>query len=113
MNAYIRVSWKASYMRNMDATKSFVDVWVVHFYDGTLERERESGMGWDGITNEFFKVFVPELKAPLTMIFQEVWSSGKMPDSWKVGLVKLIPKVASPIHVFCSMVTNIINGWVV
>ena len=53
-------------------------------------------MGWDGITNEFFKVFVPELKAPLTMIFQEVWSSGKMPDSWKFGLVTLIPKFASP-----------------
>ena len=52
--------------------------------------------GWDGITNEFFKSFLHELKAPLTMIFQEIWSSGKMPDSWKVGLVKLIPKVASP-----------------
>ena len=52
--------------------------------------------GWDGITNEFFKSFLHELKAPLTKIFQEIWSSGKMPDSWKVGLVKLIPKVASP-----------------
>ena len=30
------------------------------------------------------------------MLFQEVWSFGKMPDSWKIGLVKLIPKVASP-----------------
>ena len=25
--------------------------------------------GWDDITNKFFKAFVPELKAPLTMIF--------------------------------------------
>ena len=56
----------------------------------------DKSSGWDDITNEFFKVFVPELKAPLTMIFQEMWSSGKMPDSWKIGLVKLIPKVASP-----------------
>ena len=53
--------------------------------------------GWDGITNEFFKSFIQELKRPLTMIFQEVWSSGRMPDSWKIGLIKLIPKVASPI----------------
>ena len=52
--------------------------------------------GWDGITNEFFKAFVQELKGPLTMLFQDVWSSGQMPDSWKIGLVKLIPKVASP-----------------
>ena len=57
----------------------------------------DKSTGWDGITNEFFKAFVPELKAPLTMIFQEVWSSGKMPNSWKVDLVKLIPKAASPI----------------
>jgi hypothetical protein len=52
--------------------------------------------GWDGITNEFFKSFVQELKGPLTILFQEVWSSGNMPDSWKIGLIKLIPKVASP-----------------
>ena len=58
----------------------------------------DKSTGWDGITNEFFKAFVPELKAPLTMIFQEVWSFGKMHDSWKVGLFKLIPKVASPIY---------------
>jgi hypothetical protein len=52
--------------------------------------------GWDGITNEFFKSFVQELKGPLTILFQEVWSSGNMPTSWKIGLIKLIPKVASP-----------------
>ena len=52
--------------------------------------------GWDGITNEFFKSFVQDLKGPLTTIFQEVWSSGNMPNSWKIGLIKLIPKVASP-----------------
>ena len=29
-------------------------------------------------------------------MFQHSWDSGCMPKAWKVGLIKLIPKVASP-----------------
>ena len=29
----------------------------------------DKGLGWDGITNEFFLALVQELKAPLTMIY--------------------------------------------
>ena len=36
------------------------------------------------------------LKGPLTLMFQHSWDSGRMPQAWKVGLIKLVPKVASP-----------------
>ena len=52
--------------------------------------------GWDGITNEFFKMYASLLVEPLTIMFQEVWSSGIMPATWKIGLIKLLPKVPSP-----------------
>ena len=37
------------------------------------------------------------LKGPLTLMFQRSWDSGRMPQAWKVGLIKLVPKVASPV----------------
>ena len=52
--------------------------------------------GWDGITNEVFKKYASMLKSPFTQMFQQCWDSGFMPESWKVGLIKLIPKVPSP-----------------
>ena len=55
---------------------------------------------WDGIMNEFFKAFVQQVWS--VVLFQEVWSSGKMLDSWKFGLVKLIPKL----HLMCPVVNG-------
>ena len=52
--------------------------------------------GWDGITNEVFKKYATILKTPFTLMFQQCWDCGFMPESWKVGLIKLIPKVPSP-----------------
>ena len=59
------------------------------------ERERESP-GWDGLTNEVFKRYSNILKEPLTLMFQHSWDSGRMPQAWKVDLIKLVPKVTSP-----------------
>ena len=56
----------------------------------------EKSPGWDGLTNEFFKKYIMYLKGPLTFLFQKVWSSGFMPSSWKIGLIRLLPKVPSP-----------------
>ena len=33
---------------------------------------------------------------PLTLMFQHSWDSGRITQAWKVGLIKLVPKVASP-----------------
>ncbi len=52
--------------------------------------------GWDGLTNEFFKKYVLQLQGVLVILFQKVWLTGHMPKSWKVGLIKLLPKVPSP-----------------
>ena len=52
--------------------------------------------GWDDVTNEVFKRYSNILKGPLTLMFQHSWDSSRMPEAWKVGLNKLIPKVASP-----------------
>mgnify|MGYP006905968162 CR=1 FL=1 len=30
------------------------------------------------------------------LLFQEMWSSDNMHDSWKVGVIKLLMEVASP-----------------
>ena len=39
---------------------------------------------------EFFNAFVQQLKGPLTMLFQYVWSFGKMCDPWKFGKLVLL-----------------------
>ncbi|MCO5602437.1 hypothetical protein L7F22_056569 [Adiantum nelumboides] len=57
---------------------------------------KEKSPGWDGITNELFSKYVEELKGPLTSICQDIWRSGAMPDSWKLGVIRLLPKVPSP-----------------
>jgi hypothetical protein len=49
------------------------------------------------LTNEFFKKYVFQLKGVLVVLFQKVWLTGHMPQSWKVGLIKLLPKVPSPV----------------
>ena len=41
------------------------------------------------------KSMLPCLQS-FTQIFQQYWDSGFMPESWKVGLIKSIPKVQSP-----------------
>ncbi|MCO5566956.1 hypothetical protein L7F22_020639 [Adiantum nelumboides] len=53
---------------------------------------KEKSPGWDGITNELFSKYVEELKGPLTSICQDIWRSGAMPDSWKLGVIRLLPK---------------------
>ena len=39
---------------------------------------------------------VLKLKGPFTDLFQKVWISVEMFHSWKIGLIKLLPKVPSP-----------------
>ena len=51
---------------------------------------------WDGLTRELFKKYVIKLKGPFRALFQKVWTSGEMPPSWKIGFIKLLPKVSSP-----------------
>ena len=64
----------------------------------TVLRYLPSGksLGWDGLTIEVFKRYLNILKGPLTLMFQHSWDFGCMPQAWKVGLIKLVPKVASP-----------------
>ncbi|MCO5555946.1 hypothetical protein L7F22_009490 [Adiantum nelumboides] len=57
---------------------------------------KEKSPSWDGITNELFSKYVEELKGPLTSICQDIWRFGAMPDSWKSGVIWLLPKVPSP-----------------
>ena len=51
--------------------------------------------GWDGLTNEFSKKYNTNLKRSFAILFQNVWSTGHIPQSWKIGLKKLLPKVPS------------------
>lgn len=52
---------------------------------------------WDGLTNEFFRKYVDQLAATLTLICQRVWDEGYMSANWKLGILYLLPKVPSPI----------------
>ena len=47
-----------------------------------------------------FKAFVEELKYSVGVLYQEVWSFGKMIDSMKVGFIKLLSKIASFVFLF-------------
>ncbi|MCO5562139.1 hypothetical protein L7F22_015765 [Adiantum nelumboides] len=58
---------------------------------------KEKSPGWDGITNELFSKYVEELKGPLTSICHDIWRSGAMRDSWKLGVIRLLPKGAFPL----------------
>ena len=64
----------------------------------TVLRHLPSGKSpsWDGLTNEVFKRYSNITKGPLTLMFQHSWDFSCMPQAWKVGLIKLVLKVASP-----------------
>ena len=50
---------------------------------------KEKSPGWDGITNEFFAKYAVQLAPSLTQLCQSIWDSGIMPNSWKIGIIKL------------------------
>ncbi|KAH7302242.1 hypothetical protein KP509_23G062100 [Ceratopteris richardii] len=52
--------------------------------------------GMDGITKEFVLAFWPFLKTLLREVSNEIWVEEKMPYSFKLGKVKLIPKLGIP-----------------
>ena len=72
-----------------DFTEDEVDTVLRHLPSG-------KSPGWDGLTNEVFKRYSNILKGLLTLMFQHYWDSGLMPQAWKVGPIKLVPKVAPP-----------------
>ena len=61
-----------------------------------MHMPNDKSLGWDGLTNEFFKHYVLKLKGPLACLFQQVWSYSYMSSSWIIGLIKLLPKLPSP-----------------
>ncbi|KAH7276962.1 hypothetical protein KP509_39G028200 [Ceratopteris richardii] len=52
--------------------------------------------GLDGLTKEFVLAFWSSLKTLILEACNEIWSSQKMPFSFKQGKIKLIPKVEIP-----------------
>ncbi|KAH7424374.1 hypothetical protein KP509_11G005000 [Ceratopteris richardii] len=59
-----------------------------------LKNGKASGM--DGITKEFVLAFWPFLKTLLREVCSEIWVEEKMPYSFKLGKIKLIPKLDVP-----------------
>ena len=53
-----------------------------------LHLPKGKSLGCDGITNEVFKKYATILKTLFTLMFQQCWDCGFMPESWKVGLIK-------------------------
>ncbi|KAJ7427272.1 hypothetical protein WISP_08597 [Willisornis vidua] len=49
-------------------------------------------MGPDGIHPRVMRELVQELSKPLSIIYQQSWLSGKVPDDWKLVTVTLIHK---------------------
>ena len=65
----------------------------------TISRRLPSGKSpsWDGFTNEVFKRYLNILKGAFTLMFTTLLGFFScMPQAWKVGLIKLVPTVASP-----------------
>ena len=54
--------------------------------------------GHDGITYEFYQLFWPIVKSRMTELFNEIIENEQMAESQSLAMVKLIPKVASPIR---------------
>ncbi|KAH7440578.1 hypothetical protein KP509_03G000300 [Ceratopteris richardii] len=52
--------------------------------------------GLDGITKEFVMAFWPLLKNLVLDVCNEIWKDKKMPYSFKMGKIKLIPKIEVP-----------------
>ncbi|KAH7285221.1 hypothetical protein KP509_33G018100 [Ceratopteris richardii] len=52
--------------------------------------------GMDGLTKEFVIVFWPSLKTLILDVCNEIWRDQKMPYSFKLGKIKLIPKLEVP-----------------
>ena len=48
--------------------------------------------GEDGLSRAFFTAFWDNLEQPLLGAFQQIFSSGQMPESLSSGLICLIPK---------------------
>ena len=64
------------------------------------------GPGWDGLKNEFLKKYNTNLKRSFAILFQNVWSTGHMPQSSKIGLIKLLPN-----HLQCFLLNGGIYLW--
>ncbi|KAH7424698.1 hypothetical protein KP509_11G019900 [Ceratopteris richardii] len=55
--------------------------------------------GLDGITKEFVMAFWPLLKNLILDVCNEIWRDQKMPYSFKMGKIKLIPKMEVPTRI--------------
>ncbi|KAH7431085.1 hypothetical protein KP509_08G029200 [Ceratopteris richardii] len=53
-------------------------------------------LGLDGITKEFVVAFWSSLKTLVVDVCNEIWRDQRMPYSFKLGKIKLIPKVEMP-----------------
>ncbi|MCO5594133.1 hypothetical protein L7F22_048154 [Adiantum nelumboides] len=75
-----------------------------------LHLPKNKSPGWDGLTNELFSTYANDLKQPITSLCQQVWVSGSMPTSWKIGLVKLLPKTNCCLGSLGKSSTNLSTG---
>ncbi|KAH6555036.1 hypothetical protein KP509_1Z287400 [Ceratopteris richardii] len=61
---------------------------------GSLKNGKAPRM--DGLTKEFVIAFWPSLKTMILDVCNEIWRDQKMPYSFKLGKIKLIPKLDVP-----------------
>ncbi len=52
----------------------------------------ESTSGWDGVTFRALRVFWNSLCEPMLKMIRETFAEGELMDTFKLGLIKLIPK---------------------
>ncbi|KAH7433492.1 hypothetical protein KP509_07G071800 [Ceratopteris richardii] len=66
----------------------------VHMALQSLKNGKAPGI--DGITKEFVIAFWPSLKGLILEVCNEIWRDQRMPYSFKLGKIKLIPKLEVP-----------------
>ena len=54
--------------------------------------KNDKAPGVDGVTAEMLKIDEEETPRLLTEIFEQIWNSEELPESWKIGLIVKLPK---------------------
>ncbi|KAH7285107.1 hypothetical protein KP509_33G013200 [Ceratopteris richardii] len=99
-------AWFSSLQDALAFTPQVLDSYMADAYEKEITEEEvfkalqslknEKAPQIDGITKEFFIAFWPSLKTLVMDVCNEIWGDQKMPYSFKLGKIKLLPKVEVP-----------------
>jgi hypothetical protein len=99
-NDVVNLDWVSAKKLNEDEKASLDGpITMQEVEDALNDSNFESTSGWDGISYKVIRKCWPILKIPMLGMIHETFECGELMQTFKLGLIKIIPKKGNPMRI--------------